>query len=70
MKQLLIYTISFLLLAGNTLMAQDSYYGPLFQTVIANNPAYAGSEGDGVVRSLYMNHYPGNNYNLHSVYLS
>jgi type IX secretion system PorP/SprF family membrane protein len=35
-----------------------------------NNPALSGSEGDGVLRLSYLNFYPGNNYNLHSVYFS
>ena len=35
-----------------------------------NNPALSGSEGDGVLRLSYLNFYPGNSYNLHSVYFS
>jgi type IX secretion system PorP/SprF family membrane protein len=35
-----------------------------------NNPALSGCEGDGVLRLSYRNLYPGNNYNLHSVYFS
>jgi type IX secretion system PorP/SprF family membrane protein len=35
-----------------------------------NNPAFSGSEGDGNLRLSYMNFYPGNSYNLHSVYAS
>jgi type IX secretion system PorP/SprF family membrane protein len=34
------------------------------------NPSLAGVGGDGVLRLSYLNFYPGNNYNLHSVYLS
>lgn len=35
-----------------------------------NNPAMSGSEGDGTLRLSYLNFYPGNGYNLHSLYLS
>ena len=28
------------------------------------------AEGDGVIRLSYLNYYPGNNYDLHSVYFS
>jgi type IX secretion system PorP/SprF family membrane protein len=38
--------------------------------MMMNNPALAGISGDGVLRMSYLNFYPGNNYNLHSVYLS
>jgi len=38
--------------------------------MMMNNPALAGSEGDGVLRLSYSNFYPGNYYNLHSVYFS
>jgi len=39
------------------------------QTMIAN-PALTGSAGNGMLRMSYMNHYPGNGYNLHSVFVS
>jgi hypothetical protein len=38
--------------------------------VLMNNPALSGSEGGGTIRLSYLNFYPGNGYNLHSVYLS
>jgi type IX secretion system PorP/SprF family membrane protein len=38
--------------------------------MMVSNPALAGSEGDGVLRLSYLNYYPGNNYDLHSVYFS
>jgi type IX secretion system PorP/SprF family membrane protein len=53
-----------------TLVGQESAYGPGYQTILVNNPAFAGSEGDGTLRLSYLNFYPGNNYNLHSVYAS
>jgi type IX secretion system PorP/SprF family membrane protein len=44
--------------------------GPGYQMLMTSNPALSGSEGDGVLRLSYLNFYPGNNYNLHSVYFS
>jgi type IX secretion system PorP/SprF family membrane protein len=38
--------------------------------MMVSNPALAGSEGDAVLRLSYLNYYPGNNYDLHSVYFS
>jgi type IX secretion system PorP/SprF family membrane protein len=49
---------------------QETDPGPGFQTLMMNNPSLAGSSGDDVLRLSYLNLYPGNNYNLHSVYLS
>jgi type IX secretion system PorP/SprF family membrane protein len=44
--------------------------GPGYQMLMTSNPALSGSEGDGVLRLSYLNFYPGNNYNLHSVNFS
>jgi type IX secretion system PorP/SprF family membrane protein len=49
---------------------QETDQGPGYQTIMMNNPALSGGEGDGVLRLSYLNFYPGNNYNLHSVYIS
>ncbi|MEI6048575.1 MAG: PorP/SprF family type IX secretion system membrane protein [Bacteroidota bacterium] len=49
---------------------QDTDPGAGYQMIMMNNPALSGSEGDGVLRLSYLNFFPGNNYNLHSVYLS
>jgi len=49
---------------------QETGYGPDYQTIIINNPAFAGSEGDGILKLSYLNFYPGNGYNLHSVFFS
>lgn len=49
---------------------QETDSGPGYQMIMMNNPAFSGSEGDGVLRLSYLNFYPGNNYNLHSVYFS
>jgi type IX secretion system PorP/SprF family membrane protein len=69
-KRKLIHTITAFMLVSLAVKAQESFDGPLFQCMLIHNPAYSGGEGDGTARTLYMNHYPGNNYNLHSVYLS
>lgn len=46
----------------------DHYFG--YQTILIDNPAFSGSEGDGTVRLQYHNYFPGNSYNLHSVNFS
>jgi len=66
-----LYIILFLFISSSlVLLGQETDPGPGFQTVIMHNPAYSGVEGDGNLRLSYMSHYPGNNYNLHSVYAS
>jgi type IX secretion system PorP/SprF family membrane protein len=54
----------------DAVFAQKVDTGPGYQFMMIKNPSLAGSEGDGVLRLSYLNLYPGNNYNLHSVYLS
>ncbi len=49
---------------------QETDPGPSYQTIMIKNPSLAGSEGDDALRLSYLNFYPGNNYNLHSVYFS
>ncbi len=49
---------------------QETDLGPGYQMIMMNNPAFSGSEGARVLRLSYLNFYPGNNYNLHSVYFS
>ena len=44
--------------------------GPGYQMMMMMNPSLAGTGGDGVLRLSYLDFYPGNNYNLHSVYFS
>lgn len=53
-----------------SLPAQETDYGHGFQTVIVNNPAYAGIGEAGTMRLSYLNFYPGLSYNLHSVFFS
>ncbi len=59
-----------ILLVPGAAFGQKLDVGPGYQFMIINNPSIAGSEGDGALRLSYLNLYPGNNYNLHSVYLS
>lgn len=59
-----------LIVFGETAQSQETWYGPGYQTMVMNNPAFAGSEYDGIMRLSYMNFYPGNNYNFHSFYIS
>jgi len=49
---------------------QDIDPGPGYQFMMRNNPSLVGCGGDGELRLSYNNFYPGNNYNLHSVYFS
>jgi type IX secretion system PorP/SprF family membrane protein len=49
---------------------QETDYGHGFQTMMVNNPAYAGIGDAGTMRLSYLNFYPGNSYNFHSVYVS
>ena len=44
--------------------------GMNYQATMISNPAVTGSEGDGTVRLSYLNLYPGNNYNFHTVRVS
>jgi type IX secretion system PorP/SprF family membrane protein len=61
---------SLIVVLPDILFSQESESGPGYQYIMMNNPALAGNEGDGTLRLSYLNFYPGNNYNLHSVYLS
>jgi type IX secretion system PorP/SprF family membrane protein len=63
------------LLVINFLLTSDGYgqitgSGLNYQMTMISNPSVTGSAGDGLVRLSYLNYYPGNNYNLHSVCLS
>lgn len=56
--------------ALKSVYCQETDNGPGFQLITHSNPAFSGSEGDGILRLSYLNYFPGNNYNLHSVYFS
>jgi type IX secretion system PorP/SprF family membrane protein len=49
---------------------QETDPAPTYQTVLMNNPAMSGSGEAGTLRISYLNYYPGNGYNLHTLYLS
>lgn len=57
----------FILAFRLTLAGQE---GLSYQATLMSNPSLAGSQGDGIARLSYMNQYPGNNYNFHTVVLS
>jgi type IX secretion system PorP/SprF family membrane protein len=65
-------TIIFLIfvLFSLSVAGQETDYRPGYQTVLINNPAFTGSEGDGTLRLSYLNFYPGNSFNLQSFYVS
>ena len=60
----------FLIFAPVFCYGQETDQGPSFQMLMIKNPSLSGVSGDGVLRLSYLNFYPGNSYNLHSVYLS
>lgn len=51
-------------------LGQETDPGPDYQMIMMNNPAFSGAEGEGVLRLSYLNFFPGNHYNLHSVFSS
>lgn len=59
-----------LILLNIDCFGQETDPGPGYQMLMATNPAVSGIEGDGMLRLSYLNFYPGNSYNLHSVYFS
>jgi len=58
------------LIISLNISGQEYSSGPDYQMTLLSNPGLTGAEGDGYIRLSYMNHYPGNNYDLHSVHLS
>jgi type IX secretion system PorP/SprF family membrane protein len=67
-RTVFIFPVLFIALMEAT--GQETSYGPGYQTVMINNPAFTGSEGNGTLRLSYMNFYPGHNFNLQSIYVS
>ena len=61
--------VLFLLMSVNGI-SQETGYDFGYQTLVLNNPSVAGIEEYGTFRLSYMNHFPGQHYNFHSVYLS
>jgi len=62
--------VIFLIVTYIDCIGQETDPGPGYQMLMATNPAVSGMEGDGTLRLSYLNFYPGNSYNLHSVYFS
>jgi len=62
--------ILFILIIPVNIFGQESGSGPGYQLILLSNPGLTGAEGNGFIRLSYLNFYPGNNYNLHSVSLS
>jgi type IX secretion system PorP/SprF family membrane protein len=70
MLKQLVKILLVLVIISDHCFGQETDKGPGYQTIMMNNPAYTGSEGEGVLRMSYLNFYPGNSYNLHSGYIS
>ena len=49
---------------------QEPGSGTGYQMALMNNPAFAGTTVDGSLRLSYLNYFPGNSYNMHSVWVS
>jgi type IX secretion system PorP/SprF family membrane protein len=64
------FVILLAILTVSTGLGQETTYGPGYQTIMNNNPAFAGCSGDGIMRLSYLNFYPGNSYDLHSFFVS
>jgi type IX secretion system PorP/SprF family membrane protein len=58
------------LLLSLTSYGQEAGSGLNYQVTMISNPAVTGSEGDGILRLSYQSHYPGNSFNLNTVFLS
>lgn len=69
LRQLIIIFIFCCFLQVNC-FGQEPDPGPGYQMMMINNPSLAGSSGDDEIRLSYLNFFPGNGYNLHSVYFS
>jgi type IX secretion system PorP/SprF family membrane protein len=60
----------FVFIISGSIFCQEANYSPGYQTIMIDNPAVAGSRAEGTMRLSYLNFYPGNHYNFHSVFLS
>ena len=66
-KWLLILLFSLISGSGK---CQYNDLGPGYQLTLLGNPGLTGSEGEGSLRLSYLNFYPGNRFNIHSVNVS
>ncbi len=62
--------ICFLFIIPSVSCGQEIFNSPGYQSTMISNPGVTGSEGDGFIRFSYLNHYPGNSFNLHSAFFS
>ena len=62
--------IVFALIIYTPVSGQGTATGTGYQMTMMNNPSLSGRDGTGSLRLSYLNFFPGNSYNLHSVYLS
>jgi len=62
--------LNILLLLSLAGYGQGQDEGPGYQMMLIKNPGMAGIDGKSTVRLSYVNFFPGNNYNFHSVYFS
>ncbi len=60
----------FILITPSVIYGQDNGSGLDYQLTMFSNPGLTGAEGNGYLRLSYLNFYPGNNYNLHTLNLS
>ncbi len=70
MRYRILSLLSAIFILQGSLLCQETDYGPGYQTILVNNPAFSGMSADGKLRLSYMNFYPGNSYNFHSFYFS
>lgn len=70
MNRCFLLILLIIIILPSEIIGQETGYGPGYQMILRDNPAFSGSEADGKLRLSYLNFYPGNNYNLHSVYAS
>lgn len=62
--------LAFLCVAGTAASSQEVFLNAGFQQIVMLNPSLAGIEGNGILRLIYHNHYPGRGFNLHTVSVS
>jgi len=62
--------IAVLLVIPSAVFSQVLFTPAGYQSLMINNPGATGSAGDGYLRLSYLNHYPGNSFNLHTALVS
>jgi type IX secretion system PorP/SprF family membrane protein len=62
--------ICLLIIIPSVIFGQELFNTPDYQSTMISNPGITGGEGDGLIRFSYMNRYPGNNFNVHSAFIS